>query len=968
MSIRRRIKVETRDRKDVLNEAIVPQDEIVEKFLANPRNYQFFFGAGMSASAGVPLSQEIIDEIIVKVFEKTNPSKRGQMDAEDLKEWVSREKWFNPNFGYISALEKEYPSVYLRTELFKRYMRGRFPSPAQLTYAIGVKEGKLANRCYTTNWDTLTEDAFYWLRGINCVTIKGPDQLREVKDFEHNYVVKLHGDLDRYDVRYLREGMAKHNDEIRDFLVASMSNVGLVIMGYSGAEYSVMNMLMEIVHDHDEVLSGGLYWGYQGNTKHIPESITDLMAIGLDKGKDFRIFETEDADFLFEHIGRQLGLTSIEEELAVAFVRFNKMGYGDLRGQKEAIIPRLENLVHRDLLDEGFLVRDYNTILETWKQDSSGMFRKKEEKERAAADAERKLVNHCYNDLKHENYADAEVKLKDVSTRFPENELVYWGLGWAQYRTGRYDEALASFDRALALNPKNHGTYVAKAMCYHFKEQPDQEAAMFDHVLEVKADLDYIFYNRGLAQAKLNNSVAERESYESAVAVNSGNHLAWYNLGLCHNRDGQPLMAIRSFQRAREISPRFFEAFYNEGVLLGKLGQDTQAMSSFDTCISLQQEDDESFKSRGIAEVMTGQYEGAVESYEEYLGANPDDREAWANYGLALYGVEQLDEAMAYTEKYIERIPEDARVWYNKALILYKMGDKQAAMEAFDKSLEINDDYDMVWYQKALLMGELEMYEGEIKFLSRFLDRNEQDLRGWFELGMANFKLGMAAKELSDQQRYFTAAVTAFDHALDVQRTDLKTWLHKTISLNKLRRYEEALECIKYLLRYDKENPEVHYQRGKALDGLGDQLGSSDALAECIKLNQNHEEAYYLRGLLLAELEQYAKAVDHFENVIRINEDNWQAWHFRGLCTIKQKEYEKALKTFDEALTKFRGNPRFMVDQALAYVMMRENDTAREKLRGAIAIDSSLREEILSTPEFAGLVLDEPVKKGHSEG
>ncbi len=85
-----------------------------------------------------------------------------------------------------------------------------------------MKEGKLNNRCYTTNWDTLTEDAFYWLRGTNCITIKGPDQLREVKDFDHRYVVKLHGDLDRYDIRYLREGMAKHNDDLRDFLRQSL--------------------------------------------------------------------------------------------------------------------------------------------------------------------------------------------------------------------------------------------------------------------------------------------------------------------------------------------------------------------------------------------------------------------------------------------------------------------------------------------------------------------------------------------------------------------------------------------------------------------------------------------------------------------------------------------------------------------------------------------------------------------------
>ena len=956
MSIRRRIKVETRDRKDVLNEAIVTQDTFLERFFARPLKYQFFFGAGMSASAGLPLSQEIINEIIVRIFEKSNPAKRGQVTADDLHEWVSREKWFNPNFPYISTLEKEYPSVVLRTELFKRYLRGRFPSPAQLMYAIGVKEGKLSNRCYTTNWDTLTEDAFYWLRGTNCVTIKGPDQLREVKDFDHRYVIKIHGDLDRYDVRYLREGMAKHNDDLRDFLRHSFANTGLVLLGYAGAEYSVMNMLMELVHDHADVLNGGLYWGYMGNLKHIPESITDLMAIGLDKGKDFRIFEAEEADFLFERISQKLGLTSIEDELGVAFFRFNKMPYGKVRGRQKPFYPRLSDLVPRDLLDEGFLVRDYNAIHEVWRQDMRGMMKKKDERERATRDAERKLINHCFNDLKHESYADAEVKLKDVQSHFPDNELVYWGLAWAAYATGRYDDALRLMDEALKRNDKNYASYVVKALCYNSLAQYDSEMAMYDRVLELRKDLDYIWYNRGLTAHTLGEKEAERLSYESATTANPGNYLAWYHLGLCQYEAGSTLTALRSFARAKEINPRLADATYGTGVLLGRLGQDMQAIRHFDACIELNQADDESFKSRGIAEVMTSQYEQAVESYEEYLHSVPEDEEAWANNGVALYGCNRLTEAMDFTERYIARRPTDARAWYNKAQILYQMANKQAAMEALDKSLSINNDYDMAWYRKALLMGELGQYEGEIQFLTRFLNRNEQDLRGWFELGEANRKLGEPIEDVASQQRYYTAAVTAYDRALDVQRTDTRTWLQKAVCLNRLHRYDEALECIKYLLRYDKNNAEVYYQKGLAHDGLGDQLAAVDTFAEAIKLDPEHKGAYYRRGILLAELEQYAKAVDHFDEVMRLSPDQWQAFHYKGVCIVKQKEYEKALRVFEEGLKQFPGQPRFYIDEALAYVMMRNVDKARALLSEAIDIDPAFKAEIGATPEFAGLL------------
>jgi tetratricopeptide (TPR) repeat protein len=966
MSIRRRIKVEQRDRKEVLEEAVISQDEFFDKFFANPAGFQWFFGAGVSRSSGVPLAQEIVDEVIVKVWEKVNPAKRGTAEAEELREWVNREKWFNPNFAYISALEKEYPSTYLRTELFKRYMRGKFPTPAQLMFAIGVKEEKLANRLYTTNWDTLSEDAFYWLRGTNCVTIKKLDKLRDVKDFDHRYVIKIHNDLDQYEVRYLREGIAKHNDDLRDFLVESMANTGLVVLGYSGMEYSVMNMLQEIVHDHEEVLNGGLYWAYRGNIKHIPEPITDLMAIGLEKGKDFRIFEASEADFLMAHISRTLKFNSIEEELAVTFNRFNKMGYGELRSRLPRSLPQLKDLVHRDLLDEGFLVRDFNAIYEQMNQEMKGLFTKKEVKEQAKRAAEAKLINHCFNDLNHENYADAEVKLKKVQSDYPENEMVYWGLGWGQFRTGRYEEAQASFDQALKINPKNYNTYIAKALCYQAANETEKEIETYGKVLEIKGDLDLIWYNRGVAASELKRYDLEFECYESARSINGGNYAAWYNLGLCHYSSGRNLEAISCFNRAKEINRNLFNAVYNAGILLGKLGQDSQALTNFDSCIQLREDDDESFRSRGIAEVMTGQDAQAMESYMEYFAidelgreptANADDDKSWANYGLSLYGENHLPDAMHFTQKYLDKNTDDARVWYNKALIHYKQDEPEAAMAAFDKSLALDDDYDMVWYRKALLMGEMGQYEGEIELLTRFLDRNEQDLRGWFELGEANRKLAEAQSETAPRQKYYAAAVDAYDHALEVNRSHLPTWLRKTICLNHLHRYEEALECIDYLMRYDRENPEMHYQKGLALDGLGDQLAATDALSECLKINEDHEDANYLRALLLAELEQFAKAVDHLDKVIELNPDRWQAYHYKGVCIIKQREYEKALKVFEDALGKFRGNPRFMVDQALAYIMMNETDTAREKLRGAVAIDDSLKEELQTTPEFAGLVL-----------
>jgi tetratricopeptide (TPR) repeat protein len=90
--------------------------------------------------------------------------------------------------------------------------------------------------------------------------------------------------------------------------------------------------------------------------------------------------------------------------------------------------------------------------------------------------------------------------------------------------------------------------------------------------------------------------------------------------------------------------------------------------------------------------------------------------------------------------------------------------------------------------------------------------------------------------------------------------------------------------------------------------------------------------------------------------VIEINPDRWQAFHYKGVCIVKQKEYDRALKVFEEGRKLFPGQPRFYIDEALAYVMKRDLDIARAKLREAISIDPSFKTEINATPEFTGLL------------
>ncbi|MCD6282514.1 tetratricopeptide repeat protein [bacterium] len=948
MSIRRRIKaVEERDRKEVLAECVIPLEDAYAKLIENIRDYQMFFGAGVSVSAGVPLAEDIVDSIVVRVFEKSNPARRGQVSADELKEWVARQKWYNPAYKYVSALEKEYPSVFLRTELFKGLLKGKQPSPTHLMYVIGVKAGKLNPVLYTTNWDTLTEDAYYILRGTSCMTVRSIDELKLVNLEDGRYVVKIHGDYDKYDVRYIREGMAKHHDDLKAFMRQSLSNVGLFVVGYSGNEYSVMNTLIELANDYPDVLNKGLVWAYKGNIKQVPEPISDLLAVGLEKGKHFVLCEIDESDYLFEQIAADLELPSIEDELSFSFQRFNVVPYGDIRRREGPIIPELKDLVHRDILDEGFLVANYEVILEQWEKETKGLFKKKEEKERAARDAERKLVNHTYNDLKGGSYEDSERKFKDILTKFPDNPAAHFGLAWGYYVQERYDEARQALQKAISLKSDDHGYYILLGMIARQEQKWQDEAAAYEKALELKPDLGFLWYNIGLSYYHLDNLEKEHEAYEKCLETTGSNAGAWYNLGMVLYKVGRKLQAQRCFFNAREINPRFFKAWYNSGILLGKLGQDYRAMAYFDKAIELNEDDDYAFKNRGVAEVMIRDWERAKETYEYFLEVEPQDTESWSNFALALHGLGEHDQALEYINRYLEKVPEDPRVWYNKGLILWAKEQRPEALECFDKSISINPNFDLVWYRKALLLGEIGDHDGKAEWLTKYLSENPEDSKAWYQLGLAD-----------DELESWRESVDAYDHALRTDPTNIEYLMRKATAQNLMGDAQGAEDTCERVLRLTTQEPEIWYQKALAEVELGEQLKAINSFDQCIKQNPKHKKAYLNKGVILAQLEQFAKAVEHFDQAIALDKDYLPAYENRAYSLIQLKEYERAGKAYEEGLARFPDNGQLLMGYANLHVLMRENQKALELLGKAVGNDPELAEVIAQAPEFDRLRQD----------
>ncbi len=203
-------------------------------------------------------------------------------------------------------------------------------------------------------------------------------------------------------------------------------------------------------------------------------------------------------------------------------------------------------------------------------------------------------------------------------------------LGKLQRDAGDFLGAIASYDKA-AVAWNNRGV----VLCDHLQRY-EEAIASFDKALEIKPDFHYAWFNRGVALRNLGQNEQAVASSDKALEFKPDFHQAWFNRGIALGNLGQYEQAVASYDKALEIKPDFHYAWYNRGVALGKLGQYDQAVASYDKALEFKPDYHQVWNDRGavLCDYLQ-RYEEAIASFDNALQIQPDDHGAWKNRGIA---------------------------------------------------------------------------------------------------------------------------------------------------------------------------------------------------------------------------------------------------------------------------------------------------------------------------------------------
>jgi len=120
---------------------------------------------------------------------------------------------------------------------------------------------------------------------------------------------------------------------------------------------------------------------------------------------------------------------------------------------------------------------------------------------------------------------------------------------------GRGDEALADFDRALAIKPGNPLTLLYRGNLLLEAGDPDGALASYDRLLEIAPGYDEAWFRRGGALWLLDRFEDALASYARALTINPNRFGAAFNSGTTLLKLERYDEALAAFERAAALSP-----------------------------------------------------------------------------------------------------------------------------------------------------------------------------------------------------------------------------------------------------------------------------------------------------------------------------------------------------------------------------------------------------------------------------
>ncbi|MFN2501383.1 MAG: tetratricopeptide repeat protein [Pyrinomonadaceae bacterium] len=357
----------------------------------------------------------------------------------------------------------------------------------------------------------------------------------------------------------------------------------------------------------------------------------------------------------------------------------------------------------------------------------------------------------------------------------PELSMLYPPLGIAYVETGAIAKAESSLQKANAAGVDGMDTRMLAGMLHYKRNENAEALATFDRALQLDPRFAPAMYYRGQTLERLNQNDQAIAAYKSSLEIEPTFAPASFDLGVAYYNAGDYNNALIAYQNVIKSDPNNYEAHANLASTYRQLERYAEANAEYKLA-SVGIKTADLYSEWGFCLGKTNEWDKSVARLETAKDMSPSAIDN-SNLGWAYYNAgnsqaiaknepaakTNYEKAKVFLQKAVEQDPRLDAAYLNLGSTHNAVGEFQAAVAVLNIVLGLRSDWIIAINQLGIGFRGLNDLKNAVATFKRAVDLDGRNTFGLFNLGEAYFASGKKneAKKINDRLKKLDPTLAA---------------------------------------------------------------------------------------------------------------------------------------------------------------------------------------------------------------
>ncbi len=603
--------------------------------------------------------------------------------------------------------------------------------------------------------------------------------------------------------------------------------------------------------------------------------------------------------------------------------------------------------------------------------------------------------------LTEKRFQDAIALCRKILHIDPQSSIAYQTIGKALLATGDLEQAVSSYQEAIALRPDQPELYANLGSVRAQQKQWQEALKCYQKAIELKPDFAGVYRNIARLWERLNQPETAAQAREKAYSLEPETVKPQERLKLGDDflKLGQTTKAIAHYQRVIEAKPNWLEAYQRLGKALEKAGRWEEATETWKKAMSCSpqtstdtnlpapnqeletlkqtcqsyleqknwekaiaaakqaltiQEDAVTWHLLGKAQQGAQQPQASAQSYRHAIALHPLP-ESYANLGSLYAAEKQWEKAITHYQAALKIDAQQAGIWRNLARAYSKAGEAEKSALAWYRAYNLAPTAENA--QQHLKLGDRLVEHGKIDeaiaCYQQAIKQNPQWSLAYSQLGEALKKAGRWEEATESLRKAIESQAPPTQEILPeeknghdptkallekaIENDDPQTYLDLTQVYLEQKQWRKAIATARQALMI-QPTASAHRWLGKALQGAGESKQAKESYESAIALQPNWADPKVDLADWYSNRKQWRKAIAHYQEALKLDKTHVEA--YRGLAKAFKNlgQQAKATEYYYQTLSQ-ESSPETCLELAKRLIQQKKYQEAIACCRQAIALD-----------------------------